>query len=94
MSRRQSIPANVFYRKADPMPPLFPAPFEGDVYFNTTREILRIFHNNDPVGDPEGGRWQDLTQDLAGLVWFQWTGTQAQYDAIAVKDPNTLYVIV
>lgn len=27
-------------------------------------------------------------------LWIRWSGTQAQYDAIPVKDPNTLYVVV
>jgi hypothetical protein len=27
-------------------------------------------------------------------AWIRWTGTQAEYDAIATKDPTTLYVIV
>jgi hypothetical protein len=27
-------------------------------------------------------------------AWKKWTGTQAEYDAIATKDPNTLYVVV
>ena len=26
--------------------------------------------------------------------WHRWTGTQAAYDAIAVKDPDTLYVVI
>jgi hypothetical protein len=26
--------------------------------------------------------------------WKKWTGTQAEYDAVAAKDPDTLYVIV
>jgi hypothetical protein len=25
--------------------------------------------------------------------WARWTGTQAEYDALATKDPDTLYVI-
>jgi Collagen triple helix repeat (20 copies) len=29
----------------------------------------------------------------AGSFWKMWTGTQAQYDALATKDPNTLYVV-
>jgi hypothetical protein len=27
-------------------------------------------------------------------LWSRWSGTQAQYDAIATKDPNTLYVVI
>jgi hypothetical protein len=31
---------------------------------------------------------------LAGtIMWTMWTGTQAQYDAIVTKDPNTLYCV-
>jgi hypothetical protein len=26
-------------------------------------------------------------------VWHRWTGTQAAYDALPVKDPGTLYAI-
>ena len=26
--------------------------------------------------------------------WLQWTGTQAEYDALGVYDDNTLYVII
>lgn len=29
-----------------------------------------------------------------GIIKTLWTGTQAQYDAIATKDANTMYVIV
>ena len=57
MSRRQSIPSNVFYRNADPLPPLFPAPNEGDIYFNTTYNILRIFRQKPGT---EILSWQDF----------------------------------
>lgn len=39
---------------------------------------------------------QHITQmqsQLQSACWIRWTGTQAEYDAIAVKDPNTLYVV-
>lgn len=32
--------------------------------------------------------------DVNGGITKIWTGTQAQYDALAVKDDSTLYVIV
>jgi hypothetical protein len=28
-----------------------------------------------------------------GVYWKKWTGTQAAYDAIGTKDPNTLYCV-
>lgn len=51
MSRRQREPGNVFYRKGDPNPPLFPDPWEGDIYYNTTSNRLRIFTD---------GAWSDV----------------------------------
>jgi hypothetical protein len=32
--------------------------------------------------------------DYSTTYWNQWTGTQLEYDAIAIKDPNTMYVII
>jgi hypothetical protein len=32
-------------------------------------------------------------RSLAAGMWKKWTGTQAAYDALAVKDPGTLYAI-
>ena len=34
-----------------------------------------------------------LQADIAGR-WIRWAGTQSDYEAVPVKDPNTLYVIV
>lgn len=34
------------------------------------------------------------TDPVTGGITKIWTGTQAQYDAIATKDDSTLYVIV
>lgn len=34
------------------------------------------------------------TKQYADGRWTRWTGSQAAYDAIPVKDPATLYVIV
>jgi hypothetical protein len=46
---------------------------------------------NTPVGKVLGttavGQWGPVD------VWQRWTGTQAQYDALPVKDPGTLYAI-
>ena len=42
-------------------------------------------------GVPVYGETNVLTGGIVNLIW---NGTQAQYDAIAVKDPATLYVIV
>ena len=36
---------------------------------------------------------QAATKQYADARWGRWTGTQAQYDAIPVKDPNTLYIV-
>ena len=57
MSRRQSVPSNWFYRKADPLPPLFPEPHEGDHYFNVVRKVLRVHHD---------GAWMDASSGSAG----------------------------
>lgn len=35
-----------------------------------------------------------VVQTVAGGITKIWTGTQAQYDAIATKDDDTLYIIV
>ena len=37
---------------------------------------------------------QAATKQYADLKWTRWTGTQAAYNAIVTKDPNTLYVVV
>lgn len=34
-----------------------------------------------------------MQSQLQSVCWTRWTGTQAEYDAIATKDPNTLYVV-
>jgi hypothetical protein len=45
-----------------------------------------------PGTDPT--RWRRLSLlDPSPGVWKSWTGTQSAYDALAVKDPATLYVI-
>jgi hypothetical protein len=61
-----------------------------------------------PFNGPEPGidqtKWQNISIDYTARVaqnarlhaeaaWVRWTGTQAEYDAIATKDPNTLYVV-
>lgn len=48
---------------------------------------------------PSLSEWAEAVRDaileLQGAeVWGRWSGTQAQYDAITVKDPNTLYVVL
>lgn len=55
MSRRYLIPTNLFYRENDPLPPEFPQPNEGDVYFNTVSRTLRIYQD-----DGSGFAWRDL----------------------------------
>lgn len=89
MSRRQSVPANVFYRRADPLPPLFPEPHPGDVYFNTTRNVLRIYQEV-KGSDPVTLLWQDLFYAAAdhthpSVVSYTWT-----YDTpTTMADPGT-----
>ena len=31
---------------------------------------------------------------VSARTWRQWAGTQAEYDALPVKDPGTLYVVI
>lgn len=80
MSRQLLVPDSVFCRQADPLPPLFPMPQEGDVYFNTFYQVMRIYTKE---------AWTTIASG-----WKRWSGTQAEYDAIAEKDPDVLYVIV
>ncbi|ALF60314.1 phage upper tail fiber protein [Psychrobacter urativorans] len=35
----------------------------------------------------------NITDQNTGQALNIWTGTQAQYDAIALKNPNVLYVV-
>lgn len=55
MSRRYLVPSNLFYRDSDPLPPAFPEPHEGDIYFNTISRTLRIWQD-----DGSGFAWRDL----------------------------------
>jgi hypothetical protein len=41
-----------------------------------------------------GPRSGPIPPDYSTTYWNQWTGTQLEYDAIAVKDPDTMYVII
>lgn len=55
--------------------------------------------NNRMVGirQPDGTETLFVTAEqnaTGGYLSKTWTGSQAQYDAIAVKDNSTLYVIV
>lgn len=54
MSRRYLIPTNLFYRENDPLPPDFPNPNTGDVYYNTVSKRLRVY-------DDEVGAWVDAS---------------------------------
>lgn len=83
MSRRQRVPANIFYRKADPNPPLYPEPWEGDIYYNTLRKVLRV-HSD--------GEWQDINA-------MRWAGEYAEndpnrwyYPGDVVRDGNWLMI--
>jgi hypothetical protein len=69
MSRRQSVPSNWFYRKADPLPPLFPEPHEGDHYFNVTRQVLRVYHEGS-WGDA-GGHMRWMGDWESGTVYYE-----------------------
>lgn len=59
MSRRQAIPSNWFIREADPLPPLFPDPVNGDHYYNKITDSLRVFVD---------GRWQDAVYPTENLT--------------------------
>jgi hypothetical protein len=43
------------------------------------------------LGTTATGQWAPVDAPTTG--WGKWSGTQAQYDALATKDPNVLYVI-
>jgi hypothetical protein len=53
------------------------------------------------LGTTAVGQWGPIDPPASGMTqaqadaryWVRWYGTQAQYDAIATKDPNTLYVV-
>lgn len=49
---------------------------------------------NRPTGVSAAVAMQNLGLGTAlAASWLMWTGTQAAYDAIVTKDPNTLYVV-
>jgi hypothetical protein len=52
--------------------------------------------SDEPSSDPASG-WEEVSNlglhTLVSARWKKWTGTQAQYNAIPVKDPDTLYAI-
>lgn len=50
MSQRYLIPTNLFYHWRDPLPPEFPQPNTGDIYFNVSSRMLRVFYE---------GEWHD-----------------------------------
>lgn len=51
MSQRFLIPTNLFYHWQDPLPENgFPEPNTGDIYFNVSSQVIRVFY--------EGG-WHD-----------------------------------
>ena len=66
MSRGLLVPSSLFSRKADPLPPVFPRPEEGDIYLNTHRGVVR--HYLGIFG--QDGRWEDLE----GMRWVPYTG--------------------
>lgn len=63
------------------------------VYDEALDEWVAISGPPGQQGPP--GSTPDLTPyALKGQTWASWTGTQAEYDAIPVKDPGTMYVVV
>jgi len=66
----------------------------GEVFNGTTAAFNAIF-NAKPTVDADADIVRAKSNPLTGgIVNLIWNGTQAQYDAIAVKDASTLYVIV
>lgn len=57
MSRRVQHPTNLFYARADPMPPLYPFPARGDVYYNLDLQVLRMW---------TGTQWETITGSGGG----------------------------
>jgi hypothetical protein len=68
-------------------------PVAGDLWVNTSLNppipFLQVY---------DGSSWISVDNDTVfqweGTVWGYWRGTQAEYDAIGIKDSNRLYVIV
>jgi len=61
-----------------------------DIGGNTTVEYSDDTTNKFNVADTVTASTNPLT---GGIVKTIWNGTQAQYDALAVKDPEVLYVV-
>lgn len=85
MSRRQSVPSNIFYRRADPNPPLFPEPWEGDIYYNTDRNVLRTFHD---------GKWIDLNAMRWAGIYDPTDTDRWYYPGDVVREGNWLMICV
>lgn len=84
MSRRYLIPTNLFYRENDPLPPDFPEPHLGDIYFNTVSKSLRAYYDD---------AWRDLRvqidtgdPDNPASPIFQLESTDG---SIVITDPGT-----
>lgn len=92
-SRRQSVPLNMFLRAADPMPPLFDPPNEGDFYYNTTFNVVRIY-KRDRYSDPATYSWQDLTTggsaELGKDTTWTYVGPNDPGDPTLVGNPDGL----
>lgn len=59
--------------------------------------LVEKFRNNPAAWTVSGGADASpmlATKTLTGGISVLWSGSQAEYDAIAVKDNSTLYVIV
>jgi hypothetical protein len=93
------VPDEVWIGATDPNKPT------TELWFDTSTNVLKAKVNGLWVAasSPGGGTTgQALTKiddtdgnvEWSGPHWKMWSGTQAEYDAIATKDPFTLYAIV
>lgn len=57
----------------------------------------RLWQRTPDAGDTGWLEWFELGKQGepgVGSEWTLWSGTQAQYDAIGTKDPNTIYAVI
>lgn len=75
-----------------PTAPLNPATKQ----YTDDTTLHEIWQTGTPPAGGVNKRWIDTSKATAppAMYWKQWQGTQAAYDAIATKDPLTLYVII
>ena len=65
------------------------APGQGELWFESDTGDLFVYYI-DQSGVP--GQWVQVNKVIYSTTWREMT--QASYDALAVKDPNILYVII